>query len=92
MKVKSTLNRASLPAAIEQAVKRGYSEEDAERILTAYVDRRFETQQTEATIKHLSHRDPGDEHQEDLDRWADEGGSPHPDEHGMPPVTIRRFP
>jgi len=53
MKVKQTLNKASLPRAIEEQVKRGYSEEDAERILTQYVERRFETD-----------RDFGDKHED----------------------------
>ncbi len=60
MKIQKTLNQASLPRAIEQAVKSGYSEEDAERILTKFVERRFETG-----------RDPGDEHQEPSPRTKD---------------------
>ena len=63
MKVKTTLNAASLPAAVDEAVKRGYDREHAERILSRYVESRFPILEETPNDAFMTHADPGDEHE-----------------------------
>lgn len=62
MRVKTTLNAASLPAAVDEAVKRGYNRDHAEWILTRYVENRFPLLEETPNEAFVSHSDPGDEH------------------------------